>query len=273
MCYQHKGHRDLLLRHRNTESQSGEGWRVLWGSSGPNPPLPQQGHPEQAEQDPVQEGLNISREGDSTTSLGSLLQGSVTLRVKKFFLMFRRNFLCFSLCPLPLVLSLGTTGKNLAPSFWNPPCRYLQDPLSVFSSPAKVKVSVVQGLAHRTKPLRSWTSFPVLKSALASQSWGLLFWELLSASDCCCHPRAAGYGRCGNCRPSLWRQIFHNSHLRWMVSKNSAWSFTWLFLSLLCRHNCQIIITELWVSIQNNAISYAWQTAKQQQFGHSDKDI
>jgi len=30
--------------------------------------------------------LNISREGDSTTSLGSLFQCSVTLRVKKFFL-------------------------------------------------------------------------------------------------------------------------------------------------------------------------------------------
>jgi len=39
---------------------------------------------------------NISREGDSTASLGSLCQGSVTLRGKKFFLVFRRNFLCFS---------------------------------------------------------------------------------------------------------------------------------------------------------------------------------
>jgi len=69
--------------------------------------------------------LNISREGDSTASLGSLFQGSVTLRGKKFFLMFRWNFLCFSLCPLPLVLSLGTTEKSLAPSFWHPPLRYL----------------------------------------------------------------------------------------------------------------------------------------------------
>ena len=50
--------------------------------------------------------LNISREGDSTASLGSLFQCSITLRGKKFFLMFRRNFLCFSLCPLPLVLKL-----------------------------------------------------------------------------------------------------------------------------------------------------------------------
>ena len=49
--------------------------------------------------------LNISREGDSTASLGSLGQGSVTLRVKLLFLVFSWNFLCFSLCPLPLVLS------------------------------------------------------------------------------------------------------------------------------------------------------------------------
>ena len=60
--------------------------------------------------------LNISREGDSTTPLGSLGQGSVTLRGKKFFLLFRRSFLCFSLCPLPLVVSLGTTEKSLASS-------------------------------------------------------------------------------------------------------------------------------------------------------------
>ena len=60
--------------------------------------------------------LNISREGDSTTSLGSLFQCSVTLRWKKFFLIFRRNFLCFRLCPLPLVLPLGTTEKSLVPS-------------------------------------------------------------------------------------------------------------------------------------------------------------
>ena len=57
----------------------------------------------------------MSREGDSTASLGSLCQGSGTLRGKKFFLGFSWSFLCFSLCPLPLVLSLGTTEKSLAP--------------------------------------------------------------------------------------------------------------------------------------------------------------
>ena len=57
--------------------------------------------------------LNISREGVSTTSLGSLFQCSVTLRGKKFFLMFRQNFLCFSLCPLPLAnLALNTSREG-----------------------------------------------------------------------------------------------------------------------------------------------------------------
>lgn len=37
--------------------------------------------------------LNISRKGDSTTSLSSLFQGSVTLTVKKFFVMLAWNFL------------------------------------------------------------------------------------------------------------------------------------------------------------------------------------
>jgi len=68
------------------------------------------------------QGLNISREGDSTASLGSLCQCSITLRAKKFFLMFRWSF---SLCPLSLVLSLGTTEKSLVPSSWQPPFRYL----------------------------------------------------------------------------------------------------------------------------------------------------
>ena len=63
-------------------------------------------------------GWNISREGDSTTSLGSLFQGSVTLRGKKFFLMFSWSFLCSSLCPLPLVPS---SLPCCCPSLWLSP--------------------------------------------------------------------------------------------------------------------------------------------------------
>jgi len=89
--------------YRITESQNGRGWKgPLWQS--------------RLHRTLSRRVLNLSREGDSTASLGSLFQCSVTLRGKKFFLMFRRNFLCFSLCPLPLVLLLSTTEKSLAPS-------------------------------------------------------------------------------------------------------------------------------------------------------------
>ncbi|XP_052646855.1 uncharacterized protein LOC128143559 [Harpia harpyja] len=65
--------------------------------------------------------VTVSKDGDSTTSLGNLCQSLVTLTLKKCFLMFRGNLLCFSLCPLPLVLLLGATEKILAPSFSHPP--------------------------------------------------------------------------------------------------------------------------------------------------------
>jgi len=67
--------------------------RDLCGSSSPTP-LPKKGHPQQAAEDLVQ--------------AGNLCQGSVTLKVLEL--------LCFSLCPLPLVLSLGITEKSLDPS-------------------------------------------------------------------------------------------------------------------------------------------------------------
>jgi len=84
----------------------------LWGSSSPTP-LPKQGHLQQAVQDNVQVGFEyLQGRRHLKPPLGSLFQGSVTLRGKKFFLMFRWNFLCFNLCPLPLVLLLGTTEKS-----------------------------------------------------------------------------------------------------------------------------------------------------------------
>ena len=101
--------------------------RDLCGSPRPTP-CPSRVTQSRGHSTAARQGWNISREGDSTAPLGSLGQGSVTLRGKKFFLGFRRNFLCFSLCPLPLVLSLGTTGKSLAPSSWHPPFRPTSNP-------------------------------------------------------------------------------------------------------------------------------------------------
>ena len=62
--------------------------------------------------------LNISIEGDSTTSLCSLFQCSVILTVKKLFLRFIWNFLYSSFRPLLLVLSLRTTYKQLHNTAW-----------------------------------------------------------------------------------------------------------------------------------------------------------
>jgi len=80
----------------------------VWRSSGPIPLL-KQGHLEPLAQEHVWTAWSISKDGDPTTSLGKLPQCSVTLTVKKCFLMFRGNLLCFSLCPLPLVLSVDTS--------------------------------------------------------------------------------------------------------------------------------------------------------------------
>jgi len=56
----------------------------------------------------------VSKDGDFTTSLGSLLNCSVTVTVEYFFLTFHLNFLYSNLCPLTLVLLLGTTENSLA---------------------------------------------------------------------------------------------------------------------------------------------------------------
>lgn len=56
--------------------------------------------------------LKTAREGNSTTSPGSLHQCSATLTGKSFFIMFICNFLCSVLYALSHVLSLGTAKKN-----------------------------------------------------------------------------------------------------------------------------------------------------------------
>jgi len=60
------------------------------------------------------EVLSNSKDEGSSASLGHLFHCSITCPVKKFSYMFKWNLLYFSLCPLPLVLSLGTTEKSLS---------------------------------------------------------------------------------------------------------------------------------------------------------------
>lgn len=65
-----------------------------------------------AAQDHVLLAFEISKLGNTTTWLGDLWP--VTLTVKKCFLMFKGHLWRFSLCPLPLVVWLGTTEQSLA---------------------------------------------------------------------------------------------------------------------------------------------------------------
>jgi len=88
--------------------------------------------------------LSISKVGDSTTSLGNLCQCSVTFTVKKHFLTFRGNLLCFSLSPSPLVL--GTTEKSLDLSSSHPP-------LQVFINIDEMPLSLHFSRLQRTSSL------------------------------------------------------------------------------------------------------------------------
>lgn len=69
--------------------------------------------------------LNIIKEEESTTSLGTLFQCSADLTVIKLFLMFVRNFVCCNFCLFPLLLSLYITEKSPAQFIWLPHIRYL----------------------------------------------------------------------------------------------------------------------------------------------------
>lgn len=105
----------------------------LWRSSSPAS-LPRQGHLDQVTQECVQLGFEcLYGQGDFTNSLGSLVQCSATLN-KKLFLMMRKKFLCFSLRPLLLILSLCTTEKGLELFSWHHPSRYLIHEISVYFS-------------------------------------------------------------------------------------------------------------------------------------------
>ena len=64
-----------------TESQNGRDWKGPLGSPSPTA-CPSRVTQSRLHSTASRRGLKISREGDSTASLGSLGQGSVTLRVK-----------------------------------------------------------------------------------------------------------------------------------------------------------------------------------------------
>jgi len=100
-----------LLSHKIKPPNSW-GWKDLWRSSSPAlcwSRVSQSRLPSTASN----QVFSISKGGDSTASEWPVPVFNHPHR-KKCFLMFRQNLLGFSRCPLPLVLLLGTTKKNLA---------------------------------------------------------------------------------------------------------------------------------------------------------------
>lgn len=79
----------------------------------------------------------VFKDGDTTVCLGNLLQHSVTLTGKRnIFLMFKCNFLSFSLCLKPLDLLLCTTETSDS-TFFTPHCH------QVFTHNGKIPLSIL----------------------------------------------------------------------------------------------------------------------------------
>jgi len=95
-------------------TRSQNSWSGQYFLCSPGPAPLQQGHPEQG------------AEAHGQAASGGL-QGdpSAPGQPVPVLLVFRGNLLCSSLCPWPLVLALGTTGKGLALSPLHPPFRHL----------------------------------------------------------------------------------------------------------------------------------------------------
>lgn len=89
-----------------------------WGWKGPLevilPSLPAQVEPPKASLGPCHTVFNISSDGDSAASLGNLCPGHLPVKKSVSWCSGSLKLFCLCLCQLPLVLSVGITGKKLA---------------------------------------------------------------------------------------------------------------------------------------------------------------
>lgn len=99
-----------LFMQQSTESQSCQKWQgplePIWSNS------LLKHHLQPGAKTIPSHHFNMCRYGNSTTSLSNLRQCLSTPTMDKNFLMFRLYIPCFSLCPLPLILSLGTSEES-----------------------------------------------------------------------------------------------------------------------------------------------------------------
>ena len=110
--------------------------------------------------------------------------------------MFRGYLLCFSLCPLTLVLSLGNTEKSLAPSPLHSATRYLYTQMRFPPEPSLLQTEqLIFSYKRCSRPLITfmalcWTLSSVCMSLLWArvQNWthtGLIQFTLMSKTITC----------------------------------------------------------------------------------------
>ena len=156
------------------------------------------------------------------------------------------ELLWFSLCPMPLLLSLDTTEKNLVPSSWHSPLRYLEtfvrSPLSLLQAKqAQLSQPVpIQGDAPvPSSPLSASASpcQPLSSSSLSLWNWGAQ--QLGTAPQMWPHQgRAEGEDHLPRPAGLNW-QLVH-------------WT-EWFFVTLLC-HKLSVVMWQLSVSQQHNVL-------------------
>lgn len=120
----------------------------LWRSS-TSTPCSKQGQLQQLAQDCVQVGFEYLQ------GWSNLLQCVITLTVKKFFLIFKWNFLYFILCPLPLVFHWAPHRRVCLHLLYFPHQEFVQMgkiPLSLFFPP-QVEQPQLSQLRNKQVPL------------------------------------------------------------------------------------------------------------------------
>lgn len=126
------------------------------------------------DQDHVWSSFQYFTDRHSTTSLGSLFLVLTHPHSKKSHV--KRNFMCFSFCPLPPVLSLDA-------SSWFPPIRYLFPLRSLEPSPAEeLQLPCPHG---KDAPARSRSALVLWRTSSASLHTCEGRWHL-----CCITPHA-----------------------------------------------------------------------------------
>lgn len=159
---------------------------------------------------PCPRGFWRSPSKKTKMSLGNLCWCSVTLTVQKCFLVFRWNRLCSSLCPLFLVLSLGTMEKSLALalSFWHPHFQFL---CTLKRSPSL---------------LFSWLN--------SLRSLNFLIGELLPSLHHICGPPQDSFQYVDVCLSvegsELYPALHVQPHQRWVAEKDHLATF-WLYFT------------------------------------------